>query len=398
MAISASLADRGNRVRPEAVQYAMALAFRLRSRCQRHYGWAHFFLLLASACLVAWAQQPPTVRTTVPVVVTPAVVTDTKGRLVPDAFENSFVLFDNGQPRPVQVDVEARPMSLVVLVQTNQVAVPIIRALRKAGGLFEELLLGDRGELALMTYERNVSTPLPFTSDHSQIHIAFQQLTAQDRAPAHLLDGVQQAVTLLQTRPAGRRRILLVLGENSDRGSTTRLNDVSLRIQQAGVVVYPVVFSAYKAAFRAKPPVVKSDKDESNRKPYDPEPELDPEPITGPPPGPPVTSPPSLKGTGVDIGAAAGELFRLARPKTGDLLASLSGGRPKLSFTGRGGVEQAVTQIGEELHDQYWLSFRPDLAGAAGFRTIQVRVKDRPDLVVRTRSGYWAVPASVSAQ
>ena len=38
------------------------------------------------------------------------------------------------------------------------------------------------------------------------------------------------------------------------------------------------------------------------------------------------------------------------------------------------------------------LSFEPKAAEPGQFHTLRVAVKDRPDLHVRTREGYWALP------
>jgi hypothetical protein len=44
------------------------------------------------------------------------------------------------------------------------------------------------------------------------------------------------------------------------------------------------------------------------------------------------------------------------------------------------------------VHRQYILSFQPQGGQPDGFHAIRVTVKDRPDLRVKTREGYWALP------
>ena len=46
---------------------------------------------------------------------------------------------------------------------------------------------------------------------------------------------------------------------------------------------------------------------------------------------------------------------------------------------------------GEEVHRQYLLSFEPKGSEPGAFHTIRVAVKDRPELRVKTRQGYWAL-------
>jgi hypothetical protein len=72
-----------------------------------------------------------------------------------------------------------------------------------------------------------------------------------------------------------------------------------------------------------------------------------------------------------------------------ETLAQYTGGR-HLSFTRLRGLENVISHVGEELHSQYLLSFTPVASEAAGYHSIDVRLKTRPDARVRTRPGYWA--------
>jgi VWFA-related protein len=60
---------------------------------------------------------------------------------------------------------------------------------------------------------------------------------------------------------------------------------------------------------------------------------------------------------------------------------------------GIGDLNQSFEQIQDELHSQYRLAYVPAKLDKDGeWRAIEVRVKDRDDLVVRTRQGYYALP------
>ncbi len=85
------------------------------------------------------------------------------------------------------------------------------------------------------------------------------------------------------------------------------------------------------------------------------------------------------------------ELFRLKKPDLSDLFSRTTGGRT-LNFLKKNALEQAIELVGAEVHRQYILSFQPKGDSEAGaYHTIHVAVKDRPELRVRTREGYWAV-------
>ena len=51
-------------------------------------------------------------------------------------------------------------------------------------------------------------------------------------------------------------------------------------------------------------------------------------------------------------------------------------------------MERALTNIGEELHNQYLLTYTPNNQNEAGFHNIVVQVS-RPDLKIRARDGYY---------
>jgi VWFA-related protein len=51
-------------------------------------------------------------------------------------------------------------------------------------------------------------------------------------------------------------------------------------------------------------------------------------------------------------------------------------------------LERAITQIGEEIHGQYLLSYTPVDTAESGFHRIRVTTK-RSGLEVRSRPGYW---------
>ncbi|MGI8741554.1 MAG: hypothetical protein ACR2NN_03075 [Bryobacteraceae bacterium] len=88
---------------------------------------------------------------------------------------------------------------------------------------------------------------------------------------------------------------------------------------------------------------------------------------------------------------AIGELTRLRQPDLSSLFTKTTGGRT-LSFLKKNALEQAIQLVSEEVHRQYMLSFEPKGTGPGTFHAIRVAVKDRPELQVRTREGYWALP------
>ena len=68
-------------------------------------------------------------------------------------------------------------------------------------------------------------------------------------------------------------------------------------------------------------------------------------------------------------------------------LTSYTGGRA-YSLSSEHALVRAITQIGEEIHGQYLLSYTPAKTNESGFHRIRVATK-RVGLEVRSRPGYW---------
>jgi hypothetical protein len=68
-------------------------------------------------------------------------------------------------------------------------------------------------------------------------------------------------------------------------------------------------------------------------------------------------------------------------------LTSYTGGR-EFTIGNQRALERAITQIGEEIHGQYLLSYTPVNTAQSGFHSIRV-VARRTGVEVRSRPGYW---------
>ena len=328
-------------------------------------------------CAGGWAQF----RSTVPLVVAPTTITDSKGRFVDGLMPEDLILTDNSVPQTIQMDWMTYPISLVVAVQTSENSGAVIDKLGGSGILFAQLLAADRGETAVISFSDEVKVHQNFTSEPDPITHALRMLRKEGGA-AHALDALREALRLLEERPPGRRRIILVIAEKRDRGSKAKLSDVMEQAQRLNVAVYWLTYSPFLQPFTVRPKTAEDQKPEAER--------IETRTCAACP-GPDDTPVPPDVGPGGYIYALQ-ELFRLKRPDLSDLFSRTTGGRT-LNFLKKNALEQAIELVGAEVHRQYILSFQPKGASEPGaYHTIHVAVKDRPELRVRTREGYWAVP------
>jgi VWFA-related protein len=318
--------------------------------------------LLVLAVLPLHAQQgadnPPIqapIQANVPLVLAPVTVTDRKGNLIDGLTVKDFILTDEGVPQKLRLDTSdtvLAPVSLVVLVQSSGISTPELFRIQRVGSMIKPLVIGDRGQAAVIAFDDETRVFEDFTSDSSKISSAFERINPRTIRSAKLIDAVGAGVRMLATRPANNRRIMLLLSESRDRGSRMKLAEAIEQAQRAGVVIYAGTYSAQGAAWTSK-----------------------------------AENAPPMPG-GPDYLGGIGELVRLGKANAADEFARATGGR-HLSFLTLNSLEKTISRTGEEIHSQYLLSFVPADSRKSGFHRIQVAVPSRPDAVIRVRAGYW---------
>lgn len=320
-----------------------------------------FAFIATAICLCA---QDPVIRTTVPLILVPATVTNRQGKTIDGLTEPDFEVLDNGQPVKHSLETTNQPIALVVAVQTSAIAGPALAKVQKIGSMFEPLVVGEGGMAAIVTYSDRIKIWQDFTHSADEFTRRMHQIEpdGSSATEARMNDAVLQAVKIFTDQPpsvAKFRRVLVVIGESRDRGSQAKLQEAVTKAQAANVTIYPVNYSVYKTSFTTRG-------DErfqgSGNRVYD-------------------TDPGNLLAVFTEIG-------RLGTQNAGDALAKFTGGE-KVSFTKLTGLERVIAKVGEDLHTQYLLSFVADNAESGTYHRITVNVK-RTDAMVRARPGYWA--------
>jgi VWFA-related protein len=334
---------------------------------------------LATAMVVltcpCWAQF----KSTVPLVVAPTTVTDSKGHYVDGLTADDLILYDNNVPQKIQMDWMTYPIDLVVAVQTSENSGAVIDKLGGTGILFSQSLAADAGETAVITFSDEVKVHQNFTSDPDPVIHSLRMLR-KEGDNAHILDAMHQALLMLDHRPPGRRRIVLMIAERRDRSSKIKLPEVMEQVERLNAAVYWLTYSPFLEPFTVKPKTVEDLKPEDERIKVQ-KCGLCPAPDDAP-------VPPDL-GPGSYLYGIQ-ELIRLHKPDLSHLFTKTTGGR-ELNFLKKSALEQAIQLVSEEVHRQYILSFEPKGNQPGEFHAIRVVVKNQPELHAKTREGYWAL-------
>jgi len=317
-------------------------------------------------------------------VLVPVTVTDANGRSVDGLEATDFVVLDNGRAQKATVDTidtGVAPIALIIVVQSSNISAAVLEKVKKIGGMIQPVIIGDRGCAGLVAFAERVTWMQDCTSDGDALVRAFRQLKPGDVKKARMLDAVQSAIERLRNRP-NARRVLLLISESRDRGSESDLDLATIAALTSGVAVYAATYSAIKTAFTSDAPVSAPPRPLKPKTPNDNMNTLDGRP---PAPNNPKIAPPEQK---VDAIATVGELKRLGKTNTTQVLTEMTGGTT-LPFTRQKGLEEAIGKLGAELHSQYVVSFAPEKQ-EAGYHSLEVRVVRVGGFNVRARQGYWS--------
>ena len=322
-------------------------------------------------------QRIPTFRGGVTEVVAPVTVIDGYDEFVMNLRPEDFLLFDNEIRQQIKVELTELPLSVVILLGISSRVAPLLPQVRKTGPLFTNLLLGESDETAIITFDHRVEVVQNFTRDPERVEKMFKDLKAGSMQ-SRLTDAMVRGLSMLSTRPRGRRKVIVAIAESRDKGSETDLGYVLQEAQLANISIYTVGLSTARAQLTRKPPP--------------PPPSPFPPGATGTRPGiPPAPSIELAIGPSVDLGNLLVEVMYGVKNIFFDhpleAYAKVTGAVHLDGFSSRA-VERAVMDISQELRSQYLVTYRPNNLNQAGFHRIKVIV-DRPGVNVRTRPGYY---------
>lgn len=349
------------------------------------------FAALATAFTLA--AQDPQYAVQSRLVLVPVTVTDAKGHTVDGLESEDFIVLDNGHPQKATVDTIATgvaPIALVVAIQTSGISKPVLEKVRKIGAMIQPIVTGERGCAAVMSFSDRITWIQECTGSSSLLERALEQVRPEAPKAGRMLDAVQASVDRLRQRP-NSRRVLLLISETRDRGSDLKMDQIVMAVEAQGVTVYAATYSAFAAAFTTKssatgdpqaPKIPKTPSEQTGT--------LDggsPHCTPAGCPSPPVP----LADQRVDLLGTFGELARLGKTNTTNVLTRITGGIT-FPFTRQKGLEEAIEKLGEELNSQYVLSYTPD-DRRGGYHSLEVRVT-RNDLRIRARPGYWSTQSA----
>jgi len=273
-------------------------------------------------------------RATVRAINLSVVVTDKKGRFIPNLTAEDFEVLEDRVPQTIDFFTsEVTPVTLLLLLDASTSVRASVDGIKEAASNFvSKLQEGDKAIIA--DFNERIRFSSHFSEDIDRLVQTIQSLYPSGWTA--LYDSI--LYSLEKISEAEGRKALLVFTDGDDsrsvgQGSEANAKDAIEGAKFSEVTIYSVGFSGRRAS-----------------------------------------------GRGVNKG----------------FLKKLADGTGGAAFfpKGIGDLNRDFDQIQDELHSQYRLAYVPNNRDQNGkWRSIEVRVKGRDDVVVRTRQGYYAVPA-----
>ena len=349
-----------------------------------------FSVLFCLAAVGVPAQQSDTgqiVLTVRSTLVEVPVLVKTKGRQVVFKLTvDDFLLTDDGVPQDLTLDqdTDSQPLALAIVVETGGAGAGHLTDYGQLDAILPALVGGVEHRVAVIGFDSTPHLLRPFTPHTADASQQLANLRAGDPGGA-ILDGVAFAVAQLRAQPARYRRAILLLSETIDHGSKTSLGEALRLISDTNTTMYSFGFSSTSSAvsheaskFNSSEPgpargCFSRDGADAEYEGHYGKQVLDCISQLAPP----------VRLATMTFLAARNAL----RTNTTESIAKLTGGE-FLHFHDAKDLKAGLIAVSNDVPNYYVLSFRPTSL-TPGLHVLRLQIKDRPQLVLRSRSEYW---------
>jgi VWFA-related protein len=277
-------------------------------------------------------------------VTVPVMVSDSRGRYLPELNVDTFKLFQDGLQVPISVFLTSEdPIKIALLLDTSVSTTTVLDKIKKAARRF----LGQLREhdLAMVvSFDTDVEVLCRWSSDQEELEDAIKDAKAGGGL-TKMRDAIHEVISQRLATSTGRSAIIL-LTDGQDHGSRITAPELVDTIAASGALIYSIFYSV--------------DQRELVRK------------LTG------MSSRAPVEWDEMEENAA----------KYLEGISDLSAGRFYRSDVAK--LDDAFKQISHDLRSQYLLGFYPDASKLDGSTHSLVVSVSVPDVVVRNRRSYRA--------
>jgi VWFA-related protein len=191
----------------------------------------------------------PVLKVTSNLVLVPTLVERPNGQTIYDLKAGDFTVLDDGVPQKARLDsdMDLAPVSMVVCVQRGRDAPLVQEEIGQLGQLLQLFVGGGHGDVALVEFDSRPVYLDAFSPDLDRVENDLENMQPGDGGAA-ILDAVGYSLNLLSEQPRDHRKILLLVSESRDHGSThVSVPALVQRIGETNTLVLSLIFSPARA-------------------------------------------------------------------------------------------------------------------------------------------------------
>jgi VWFA-related protein len=339
-------------------------SIRTASRLSIFVLWPLFLFLVCSAVPAARAQEPDdVVRTETALVQLNVGVVDPRGRAITTLAQNNFTIYEDGVKQPIlHFEPTYAPFSLVLLLDTSGSTVNFRQQFKQAAWRFLDALAPE-DRVAVVQFNAKVKNLAGFSTDRKKTAYAIQ--IADGAGETHFYEALKYALNELDKEGTHRRKAIVVMTDGLD----TQLRNTD-RAALAGVTSDEAAIAAIDAKANPMLNAVLTAADKQGVTIY---------PLALPSGDPKRLPLPDPVITGI---------YSAARTRLQNL-ADRSGGRLN-EIQRLDQMARLYAEVAADLRALYTVAYQPHAPAQDGkWRAIRIEV-DQPQMIVRTRPGYYA--------
>jgi len=167
---------------------------------------------------------------------------------------HDFRVLDNGVPQEIIVDDFGGglpPVSLVIAIQSSAISKLALAKIRRIAGMIQPLVTGKGGEVAVLSFDREIRWLQDFTGSDDKIRAAICNMKPGALRGARMFDAVIRVAARTESRPG--RKILLLISRSQDAGSSAKLQQAIEAVERENIEIFAAHYSSYAMSWIARP-------------------------------------------------------------------------------------------------------------------------------------------------
>lgn len=192
-------------------------------------------------------KQDQPIRSEVNLVNIPVSVLDATGRPIPDLSKEAFQLSEEGVPQRIEVFEKETsvPLDLALMIDTSLSALVELQLEADAASKFIAQVMRPGDRIAVFQFGDKVTQLSSFSGDIAALQFAVRGLEAE--AGTSLYDAIFLGADGLRKRPAGRRRVVVLVTDAGETTSSAKFDQARQAAIAAEAMLYTILIRAVKS-------------------------------------------------------------------------------------------------------------------------------------------------------